>query len=98
MHAFLAIVQISFRCQLTYRAANLSGLFTNLMFGFFRAAVLIALYQEQTVVNGLSIRSVITYRIRDLEVRDQPIEDTIREIYEDKLLYNQTYEPENSSS
>ena len=32
------------------------------------------------------------YRIRDLEVRDQPIEDTIREIYENQLLYNQTYE------
>lgn len=28
------------------------------------------------------------YRIRDLEVRDQPIEDTIRRIYEDRLLYN----------
>lgn len=38
------------------------------------------------------------YRIRDLEVRDQPIEDTIREIYEDQLLYNQTYEPKNSPS
>lgn len=38
------------------------------------------------------------YRIRDLEVRDQPIEDTIREIYEDQLLYNQTYEPKNTSS
>jgi len=38
------------------------------------------------------------YRIRDLEVRDQPIEDTIREIYENQLLYNQTYEPENPPS
>ncbi len=38
------------------------------------------------------------YRIRDLEVQDQPIEDTIREIYEDQLLYNQTYEPQNSPS
>jgi len=38
------------------------------------------------------------YRIRDLEVRDQPIEDTIREIYENQLLYNQTNEPENSPS
>jgi ABC-2 type transport system ATP-binding protein len=32
------------------------------------------------------------YRIQDLEVRDQPIEDTIREIYEKQLLYNQSYE------
>jgi ABC-2 type transport system permease protein len=61
MKAFFATIQISFRRQLTYRAANLSGLFTNLMFGFFRAAVLIALYNERTVVNGLSIRGAITY-------------------------------------
>lgn len=61
MNAFLATVRTSFRRQLTYRAANLSGLFTNLMFGFFRAAVLIALYDEQTIVNGLSIRGAITY-------------------------------------
>lgn len=61
MNAFLATIKTSFRRQLTYRAANLSGLFTNLMFGFFRAAVLIALYQERSVVNGLSIRGAITY-------------------------------------
>ena len=61
MYAFLATIKTSFRRQLTYRAANLSGLFTNLMFGFFRAAVLIALYQEQTSVNGLTIRGAITY-------------------------------------
>ncbi len=36
------------------------------------------------LINELSNR----YRIRDLEVRDQPIEDTIRRIYEDRLLYN----------
>ena len=30
------------------------------------------------------------YRIRDLSVEDQPIEDTIREIYEKQLLYNET--------
>jgi ABC-2 type transport system ATP-binding protein len=39
-----------------------------------------------------------TYRIRDLEVRDQPIEDTIRRIYEEQLLYNQPNEPENPPS
>lgn len=31
------------------------------MFGFFRAAVLIALYNGQTVVNGLTIQGAITY-------------------------------------
>ena len=38
------------------------------------------------------------YRIRDLEVRDEPIEDTIRKIYEEGLLYNQHYDPENTAS
>jgi len=61
MNSFKATVRTSFRRQLTYRAANLSGLATNLMFGFFRAAVLIALFHEQTTVNGLSIQGAITY-------------------------------------
>jgi len=61
MNAFFATIRISFRRQLTYRAANLSGLATNLMFGFFRASVLIALYQEETSINGLSIQGAITY-------------------------------------
>jgi len=61
MKAFFATTQTSFRRQLTYRAANLSGLFTNLMFGFFRAAVLIALYGDQSSVNGLSIEGAITF-------------------------------------
>jgi len=38
------------------------------------------------------------YRIIDLEVRDQPIEDTIRQIYEDRLLYNHSYGTKNSAS
>lgn len=61
MTTFLAIIQTSFRRQLTYRAANLSGLATNLMFGFFRAGVLIALYQNRTSVNNLTIQGAITY-------------------------------------
>jgi ABC-2 type transport system ATP-binding protein len=38
------------------------------------------------------------YRISDLEVQDQPIEDTIRQIYEDRLLYNHSYDTENPAS
>jgi ABC-2 type transport system permease protein len=56
MTAFFATIRTSFRRQLTYRAANLSGLATNLMFAFFRAAVLIALHNERSSVNGLSIQ------------------------------------------
>ncbi len=61
MTAFFATIRTSFRRQLTYRAANLSGLATNLMFAFFRAAVLIALFNDKNVVNGLTIQGAITY-------------------------------------
>jgi ABC-2 type transport system permease protein len=61
MKAFLATINISFQRQLTYRAANLSGLVTNLMFAFFRASVFIALYHQQTVINNLSVRDAITF-------------------------------------
>ncbi len=61
MKAFIATLRTSFRRQLTYRAANLSGLVTNLMFGFFRAAVLIALFGDQSSVNGLSLQGAITF-------------------------------------
>ena len=45
------------------------------------------------LINRLSAQ----YRISDLEVRDQPIEDTIRQIYEEQLLYNHSYDTENPS-
>ena len=61
MNAFFATVRTAFRRQLTYRAANLAGLATNLAFGFFRAAVLTALYGGQMVVNGLPIQGAVTY-------------------------------------
>jgi ABC-2 type transport system ATP-binding protein len=38
------------------------------------------------------------YRISDLEARDQPIEDTIRRIYEEQLLYNHPNDKENPAS
>jgi len=61
MKPFLATIKISFRRQLTYRAANLSGLVTNLMFAFFRASVFIALFQQQTAINDLTIQDAVTY-------------------------------------
>jgi ABC-2 type transport system ATP-binding protein len=39
-----------------------------------------------SLINGLSRN----FRIRDLSVQDQPIEDTIRDIYENQLLYEHT--------
>lgn len=61
----------------------------NVIYTFKRAVV-----SASNLIHQLSEKC----RIRDLEVHDPPIEDTIREIYEDQLLYNQIYEQENSPS
>jgi len=60
--------------------------------------VIYSFERKKVSASALIHRLSEQYRISDLEVRDQPIEDTIREIYEDQLLYNQTYDKENSSS
>ncbi len=57
---FLEIVQRSFRRHLTYRAATIAGLTTNVFFGLLRASVLLALQKNQ-VVNGWNSSDVVTY-------------------------------------
>jgi ABC-2 type transport system permease protein len=61
MRLFCALIRLSFQRQLTYRAANLAGLATNLFFGLLRAAVLVALYGARQEVAGLSLTGAITY-------------------------------------
>jgi ABC-2 type transport system permease protein len=58
---FWEITRRSFHRHLTYRAAAIAGLVTNIFFGLVRAAVLVALYGEREVVAGLDVQSVITY-------------------------------------
>jgi ABC-2 type transport system ATP-binding protein len=62
---------------------------TKVVYSFERKAV-----SASKLINQLSKK----YRIRDLEVQDQPIEDTIRRIYEERLLYNHNYGKENPPS
>jgi ABC-2 type transport system permease protein len=61
MRLFWELSKLSFQRHLTYRAATLAGLLTNLFFGFLRAAVLIALYEARPEVAGISIQGAITY-------------------------------------
>ena len=49
---FWALAALSFRRQLTYRAAALAGLVTNFFFGLLKAAILIALYAGRTEMAG----------------------------------------------
>ena len=61
MRLFWEVTKRSFRRHLTYRAATIAGLVTNIFFGLMRAAVLVALYGDRQVVAGLDVQDVITY-------------------------------------
>jgi ABC-2 type transport system permease protein len=61
MRVFWKLVRLSFRLQMTYRAANLAGLATNFFFGMLRAAVIMALYGARQEVSGFSLPAAVTY-------------------------------------
>ncbi len=61
MRLFWELTKLSFQRHLTYRAAAIAGLVTNFFFGILRAAILVALYDQQTEVQGLSLQGAITF-------------------------------------
>jgi ABC-2 type transport system permease protein len=61
MRLFWELVKLSFQRHLAYRAAAMAGLLTNLFFGFLKASVLIALYNGQPEVAGMSLEGAVTY-------------------------------------
>ena len=61
MRLFWEVTRRAFRRHLTYRAAALAGLVTNVFFGLVRASILVALYGEREQVAGLSVQDAITY-------------------------------------
>lgn len=58
---FWELARRSFQRQMTYRAATLAGLATNIFFGLLRVSVMMALYGERTTVAGLDLQAAITY-------------------------------------
>ena len=61
MRLFWELSKLSFQRHLTYRAAAMAGLLTNLFFGLLRAAVLVGLYGAREEVANISIEAAITY-------------------------------------
>ena len=63
MRLALELARAEFRRYSTYRAATVSGLFTNTVFGFLRAAVLIAALKatDGGVIGGYGRRDALTY-------------------------------------
>jgi len=61
VHLYWAVATRAFRRQLTYRAANLAGLFTNCCFGYLRAVVFFAVYAAQRQVAGYDLSDTVTF-------------------------------------
>src|SRR4051794_30361978 len=51
----------SYRRHSTYRGATFAGVFTNTVFGFILAYVLLAVMQERPVINGFDARDAVTF-------------------------------------
>jgi ABC-2 type transport system permease protein len=61
MRLFFHVFKLAVLQQTTYRTALIAGLVTNFFFGIFRAAIIVALYNGQPQVNGLSLAGALTY-------------------------------------
>ncbi len=61
MRLIWELTKRSFQRHLTYRAAAMAGLVTNLFFGLLRAAVLAAYYGARQEMSGVSLQGAITY-------------------------------------
>lgn len=61
MRLYWELARRSMQRHLTYRAAALAGLVTNLFWGLLRASVMIALYAGHREVAGMSMQEAITY-------------------------------------
>jgi len=58
---YAEIARRGFRRYATYRAATLAGVFTNTVFGFIQAAVLLAVYASREEVGGFDASEALTY-------------------------------------
>src|SRR4051812_24151200 len=61
MRLYWELARRAFQRQLAYRTANIAGLITNLVFGYLRAAVMLALYASQSSIGGYDRRDAVTY-------------------------------------
>jgi ABC-2 type transport system permease protein len=61
MRVFIELSKRSFQRFLTYRAATLAGLATNLFFGILRAAIYLALYGARNEVSEISVEGIVAY-------------------------------------
>jgi ABC-2 type transport system permease protein len=61
MRVYLTAARLSLRRYLTYRSSAAAGVATNTAFGFIRAYVLVALWQQKPEINGWGVSEACTY-------------------------------------
>jgi ABC-2 type transport system permease protein len=61
MRLFFELARRGYRRYAAYPAATFGGLFTNTVFGFMRAYVLLAIFRETAEVNGYDAQDTVTY-------------------------------------
>ena len=61
MRVYLAVARHTFRRYSTYRVATAAGAFTNTVFGFIRAFVLIALWHSRPSIGGYDVTDAVTF-------------------------------------
>jgi len=63
MRLYWEVARLAVQRQLTYRTENLAGLFTNAFFGYLRAAVFVAVYQNANATNvgGYDVQAAVSY-------------------------------------
>jgi len=61
MRLYWEVARRALQRQLAYRTENLAGLITNAFFGYLRAAVYLAVYQNATSVAGYDAQAAVTY-------------------------------------
>jgi ABC-2 type transport system permease protein len=61
MRLYWEVARRAYQRQLAYRTANLAGLITNAIFGYLRAAVMLALYATQETIGGYDRHDAISY-------------------------------------
>ena len=55
------VARRGFRRYATYRGATVAGIFTNTVFGFIKAYVLIALFAARSIIGGYDVADALTY-------------------------------------
>jgi ABC-2 type transport system permease protein len=58
---YFEVARRALQRQFAYRTENLAGLFTNVFFGYLRAAVFVAVYQIGNNVGGYDAQAAVTY-------------------------------------